>query len=97
MAAMRIIYGWDVPYAEILEDNNIEYLAQRRQRLTDKFIMKAASDPKYQAKWFPIKTFVGHDLRKEKYYQEHYARTDRLYNSPLYYYRRRLNEIHTPE
>ena len=44
--------------------------------------------------WFPKKTFVHHDLRREKIFVEKFARTNRLYKSPLYFYRRRLNEIY---
>ena len=62
----------------------------------DKFLLKTAANPVYSEKWFPTKTFVRHDLRSEIFYKEFYAKTDRLYNAPLYFYRRRLNEIHTP-
>lgn len=95
-SALKIIYGWKKSYAEILEENELEYLIQRRQRLTDNFIIKTAQNPRYSDVWFPTKIFTHHDLRREKYYQEMYAKTDRLYNAPLYYYRSRLNEIHKP-
>ena len=96
-SALKIIYGWSDSYSSILQQTGLESLAERRQRLTDKFIVKAATNPKFKEAWFPTKTFVHHDLRKEKIYQEFFAKTERLYNAPLYYYRRRLNEIHTPE
>ena len=96
-AALKIVYGWEKSYQTLLEENEIEYVSQRRQKLTDKFILKTVSNPVYRERWFPIKEFIHHDLRKEKYYQEMHAKTDRLYKSPIYYYRRRLNEIHNPD
>ena len=92
-SALKIIFGWKTSYARILEETGLEYVEERRQRLTDKFILKTAADEKYQNKWFPMKTFTHHDLRQEKLYKEEFARTDRLYNAPIFYYRRRLNEI----
>ena len=91
--ALKIIYGWSNSYSSLLNLAGIEYVQERRQRLTDKFIIKTAANKRYQEKGFPLKEFVHHDLRKEKYYMEEFARTDRLYNAPIFYYRRRLNEI----
>ena len=65
----------------------------RRQRLTDKFIIKCAKNEKFAKKWFPKKQFVHPDLRKELIFAEKFEKTERLYFSPLYYYRRRLNQI----
>ena len=64
-AAMKIIFGWTESYADILRSNNIEYLAERRQRVMDKFILKTASNDKFNESWFPTKTFVHHDLSWE--------------------------------
>ena len=41
--------------------------------------------------WFPRNDNVR-ELRRTKTYKEEYARTERLYNSPLYAMRRILNE-----
>ena len=81
-------------YADTLEMSGLEYLCERRLRLVDKFIIKCAMSERFSEKWFPKKEFVHMDLRKELVYVEKYARTSRLYDSPLYFYRRRLNEIH---
>ena len=91
--ALKIIYGWNKSYSSLLSLAGIEYVQERRQRLTDKFIIKTAANERYQEKWFPLKEFVHHDLRREKYCMEEFARTDRLYNAPIFYYRRRLNKI----
>ena len=89
--------GWNQSYSDLLQNNDIEPISERRQRLTNKFTVKATKNPKYKKKWFPLKTFTHHDLRNERFYDEKFAKTDRLYISPIYYYRRILNEIHEPD
>ena len=89
---LRIIHGYDISYNELLEKSDCERLKDRRLRLIDKFLSKAVENDRFSAKWFPKRTFVHFDLRQERFYEEKYARTSRLYNSPLYFFRRRLNE-----
>ena len=96
-SALIVIYGWREHYHDILEDHQIESIRERRQRMTDKFIIKAAKHPRFRKKWFRTKTFTHHDLGRELFFEEKFARTDRLYNAPIYYYRRRLNEIYSPD
>ena len=55
--------------------------------LCDKFAQRAAANPRFG--WFVERT--ARSGRHGDTYQEMQARTDRLYNSPLYYFRRRLN------
>ena len=55
--------------------------------LCDKFAEKAAGSGRFG--WFPERT--GRSGRHGETYQEFPARTDRLFNSPLFYMRRRLN------
>ena len=43
-SVLKIMYGWSDSYADILQHNGLEYLAERRQRLTDKFIVKTANN-----------------------------------------------------
>ena len=91
--ALKIIFGFELSYRKILETYNIENLEERRQKQVDKFIILTSENPKFAEKWFPRRPFIHHDLREELIYEEKYARTDRLYNSPLYYMRRRRNEL----
>ena len=60
--------------------------------MVDKFLSKSIKNDRFREQWFPTKTFCHVNLRREKYYEEVFARTDRLYNSPIYSMRRRLNE-----
>ena len=94
--ALKIIFGYKTSYATAIEEAGIERLSVRRSSAVDKFILKAVKNPRFCNEWFPKKPFYHKDLRKEMVFIEKYARTERLYNSPLYYYRRRLNEIYTP-
>ena len=61
---------------------------ERRIEMCDKFAMKATGNPMFD-RWFPIRE--GRGGRHAEMYQEKQARTERLYNLPLFYYRRRLN------
>ena len=91
--ALKIIFGvTGVTYESLLERADIETVACRRQRLVDGFIKRAVVHPEFK-EWFPSKRFSGYNLREEKIYMEKRTRTSRLYNSPLYYFRRRLNAI----
>ena len=60
----------------------------RRIELCDSFAKKAAANPRFEG-WFPRRT--GRIGRHGDQYKELNARTYRLYNSPLFYLRRRLN------
>ena len=55
--------------------------------MCDNFATKAAANPRFD--WFPLRT--GRSGRHGETYKEFPARTDRLFNSPLFYFRRRLN------
>ena len=89
----KTIYRFDRSYSDVLQNESIESLADRRQKLFDSFALKMLSNPAVSGAWFLIKLFEHVNLRKERIFEEKYARTLRLYNSSLYAMRRRLNEI----
>ena len=89
--ACKLIFGWDSSYKELLEENKIESLEERRKKLILNFAVKTQKNPRFKD-WFPEKEYEGLNLRKEKKYQELFARTERLKKSPLYHMRRALNE-----
>ena len=68
-------------------------LDERRNKLIDKFVLKTQKTPRFSEEWFPHSEQNSHDLRTEKKFKEYYERTNRLYKSPIYTYRRRLNEL----
>ena len=97
--ALKLIFGTKKKYSEILEENEptITCVFDRRQKLVDQFILKTLDNENYSEEWFPKKSFSDQNLRTHLYYREDFARTDRLFNSPIFYYRRRLNEIRIPK
>ena len=90
---LKTIYGFKRSYEEILETENITRLSERRQSLFDSFTQKMWENGEISREWFPTKTFEHANLRRERIVIEKHARTSRLYKSPLYAMRRRLNEI----
>ena len=88
--ALRNIYGFEYSHRKLLELANIETVKQRRIKATVKFATKAAANPRFQS-WFPRRRKRGRNNEAEEYV-EMKARTDRRRNSPLFHYRRVLNE-----
>ena len=86
--ALKCIYGYKDSYATMREKAGITTHRARRIALCDKFASKAMGNPRF-ASWFLVRT--ARSRRRGDEYQELNARTDRLFNSPLYYFRRRLN------
>ena len=93
--ALRIIYGFDESYEVILNKNIIEKLQTRRERFVMNFIRKNATNRRFSGDWFPLRQFEENErqLRERQQYIEFNSRTERLYNSPLFAYRRLLNSI----
>ena len=90
--ALRIIWGFKKSYAELLELSNSDTLYDRRLKLVDGFLAKVVKSDQFREEWFRTKDFHHVNLRRELFYEERFARTERLYSSPLYSMRRRLNE-----
>ena len=86
-----MIFGWSSSYDEIVSTGKMETLDSRRERLTMNFARKAAKSHRFGS-WFQEKNYEGLNLRREKRYEEKFAKTERLKKSPLYYMRRGLNE-----
>ena len=90
--ALKIIYGFNHSYDTLLERSSLDSLKTRRVNLTDKFAINLQKNPKY-THLFPERPEDQLRVRNPKPYIEEHARTARLYNSPLFYMRRRLNEL----
>ena len=69
--AFNIVYGRTKSYGQKMEDldGKLDMIGVRRQKLVDKC--------------FPRWSIVSHDLRRSVYYREEFAKTERLYNSPI--------------
>ena len=68
----------------------ITTLRQRRIDLSDKFAAKCLDSERFQD-WFPLRRAGRRSSRGGEKYEESFARCKRLFNSPLFYMRRRLN------
>ena len=90
---LKSIYGYKISYAEVLEMSGLQTLEERRQDCFNQFAIKLANNEKYSS-WLPKTKFTGYNLREELIYDEYFAATDRLRNSPLYAISRRLNDIY---
>ena len=89
--ALKSIFGYDSSYAEVRAKADITTHRARQIELCDKFAQKAVGNSRFCVDWFPIKDCRRSGRRKTDIYQEFTARTDRLNNTPLFYFRRRLN------
>ena len=90
--ALKAIYGPGLSARKLREKSGLDTLRARREQYCDKFASKCASNPRF-VDWFPLKeNRTSSRLAKNKEtYLETKARCDRLKNSPLHYFRRRLN------
>ena len=86
--ALKYIFGPFISAGKMREKAGVQTLRQRRIELTDKFAEKALTNPRCRH-WFPLR--AARSGRHGEKYLERKARCDRLHNSPLFYYRRRLN------
>ena len=89
VGALRAIFGYGLSARKLRQKAEVETLRQRRIELTDRFARKALNSPRF-AHWFP-RNVGGRAVRNREEFQEQFAKTDRLKNSPIYYMRRRLN------
>ena len=91
--ALKVIYGFEESYEEILERTGVQTLEERREIASNDFALKLVKSERFSG-LFPLNHYpeemVG--LRSQKKYKEKFARTDRLYKSPLYTMRRYFNQ-----
>ena len=90
--ALKCIYGPGISGRRMREMAGLTTLRQRRIDQCDKFAAKCLASDRF-SDWFPTKK-TRRSARKAgkcEEYVEKKARCNRLYNSPLFYLRRRLN------
>ena len=88
--ALKNIFGFFYSNRQVLEKAGIPTLRDRCTSAAAKFALKTSQNPRFN-EWFKVRRTAGRRTVDEEYV-EHPARTDRRKNSPLYYYRRVLNE-----
>ena len=80
-------------YQDTCDLHNIESLEQRRKKYIDRFVAKATRNERFAEEWFPQREEAGPEVRERRVFHETYARTNRYYNSPLSFMRRRANDL----
>ena len=89
--ALKCIYGPGISARKMREMADIPTLRGRRIELSDKFAKKCAASGRFHH-WFPTKqTRSSARSQNKEMYLEEKARCNRLMNSPIFYFRRRLN------
>ena len=83
------MYGYDKSYGALLRLSGLETLKSRREVHFQKFAKKTSENVNYKH-LFPKNTSSVR-TRHSKLFKEEFARTDRLYNSPVFAMRRALN------
>ena len=91
--AVRICYGGQEETDVVIQTRGIQTLAERRGRRCDKFLRKAFQHPRFSDRWFPQRGPQHMELRRRRWTEETRATTNRRFNSPLAYLRRRANEL----
>ena len=89
--ALKSIFGYKMSYAEMRDRAEITTLRARRIYLCDKFARKAMANGRFSVSWFPPKIGRTSGRTGQDFYREFTARTDRLNNTPLFFFRRRMN------
>ena len=92
--AMKVIFGFNVPYLDCLRTAGIQRLDERRNALFQKFTEKAYSSPIWRERWFTQKIPSSYNLRREDVVVQHFAAKQRLQRSPLNCVRAYINERH---
>ena len=87
--ALKAIYGFDHSYRSLLSISGLSSLKARRDERGDRFALKCLTNPRFSG-WFPPRP-QARITRNPLTYHEDRARTARLYGSPLFHLRRRLN------
>ena len=90
-SAFKMIYGTGISARKMRGMAGLTTLRARREVLADKFVDKCTALPMF-SDWFKPKTTRSSARHTGKeVYQETKARCERLKNSPMHYFRRRLN------
>ena len=90
--ALRCIYGPRISGRKMRDMAGVETLRRRREYACEKFAKKSLANPRF-THWFPTKKnrTSRRSGKQEEIFTEEKARCERLFNSPIFYFRRILN------
>ena len=86
---LKSIYGYEHSYQSLLHITGLKRLQERRDNRCDSFARKALLNDLFKS-WFPL-NHIARPTQNHLPFAEDFARTKRLFNSPLYHLRRCLN------
>ena len=90
--ALKLIYGFDKSTDQVLSMSGLDSLSLRRGKAVDRFALKLVGSARF-GHLFPERPREQCRSRGSRKYEEEHARSFRLFNSPIFYMRRRLNEL----
>ena len=90
---LRIIYGWEKTYEDLLNISGLATLRERRDVRMNKFVMKAEANEKLRRAWFKVNEKEVKTRKRDKYVQET-CRTSKQACNPVHFYTERLNRIY---
>lgn len=88
--ALKCIFGPGTSARKMRDCADLPTLRARRIALADKFAKKCSSSALF-CHWFPLKESRSGRNKNKEIYKEEKARCKRLMDSPIFYFRRRLN------
>ena len=89
--ALRCIFGPRISARKMCDLADLQTLRERQTEQTDKFAWKCVDSDRF-VHWFPCNPHTGGArMRGRLEFVEEFARCSRLYNSPVFCMRRRLN------
>ena len=68
--AVKVIFGHDASYTDIVQKGLIERLDERREVMFKKFAVKCSKNPRFTSEWFPLAENSGHYTRAPLKYKE---------------------------
>lgn len=86
--ALRVCFGEDPDIRAMMATLGIKTLEARRTRRVNYFVTKPCF-----AHWFPPRNEPGIGLRNRRLIAEDRTRTERRFNGPLAYFKRRANDL----
>ena len=87
--ALKIIFGYDLSGRRLREKAGVTTLRARRIEHCDLFVERCLKSDRFRS-WFPLRA-GRRSARSKAQYHESFARCDRLRDTPLHFFRRRLN------
>jgi hypothetical protein len=88
---LKLIYGFDKSYTDLLAVSGLEDLEARRMNATDKFAARAADSERFSC-WFARNLNRSSDRIGKKYHEKR-RKLERTRINPIDYMTRRLNEL----